>query len=79
VPYGEDLVMNIPRIPTLRLEPDASIVALTLTVGTRRPGRGANTVVVPASCPPSGFPFAAQFTYADGSTGGASATAACPP
>lgn len=80
-PYGEDLLMNIPRIPTLRLEPDASIVALTLTVGAsaQRPAHGANTVVVPGSCPPSGFPFAAEFTYADGSTGAASATAACPP
>lgn len=78
-PYGEDLVMNIPRIPTLRLEPDASIAELTLTVGTRARRPGANTVVVPGSCPLSGFPFEAEFTYADGSSGGASATALCPP
>jgi hypothetical protein len=77
-PYGEDLVMNIPPIPTLRLEPDASIAELTLTVGTRARRAGANTVVVPGSCPVSGFPFAAEFTYANGSSGGASATALCP-
>jgi hypothetical protein len=80
-PYGEKLVMNIPPIPTLPLEPDASIVTLTLTVGTstQRLARGANTVVVPGSCPAGGFPFAAESTYADGSTGSASARALCPP
>jgi hypothetical protein len=79
-PFGEDLVMSIPPIPTLPLEPDASIVAMSLTVGTDKPPnpRTANTVVVPPRCPPGGFPFAADFTYADGSTGKALATASCP-
>ncbi len=79
-PYGEDLVMSLPRIPTLRLEPDASIVDLTLTVGTsaRQAARGANAVVVPSNCPQGGFPFAAEFTYADGFIGSALATVACP-
>lgn len=80
-PYGEELVMTIPPIPTLPLEPYASISALTLTVGTtmRQPARDANRVVVPRSCPIGGFPFAAESTYADGSTGSAIATASCPP
>jgi hypothetical protein len=80
-PYGEELQMSIPAIPTLPLEPDASIATMTLTVGTRtqRLTRGANTVVVPGSCPVGGFPFAAESTYADGSTGSALATALCPP
>jgi hypothetical protein len=80
-PYGEELVLEIPPIPTLPLEPGASIVALTLTVGTgtHPPGHDANTVVVPASCPVGGFPFAAESTYADGSTGSVLATADCPP
>jgi hypothetical protein len=79
-PYGEDLVMSMPPIPTLPLEPDASIVTLSLTVGMSKPPhpRDANTVVVPPSCPAGGFPFAAEFTYADGSHGGALATALCP-
>jgi hypothetical protein len=79
-PFGEDLVMSIPPIPTLPLEPDASIVAMSLTVGTSKPPnpRTANTVVVPPRCPLGGFPFAADFTYADGSTGNALATASCP-
>jgi hypothetical protein len=79
-PYGEELVMSIPPIPTLPLESDASLSALTLTVGTdtRRVPRAANTVVVPGNCPAGGFPFAAEFTYADGSTGRALTTALCP-
>jgi hypothetical protein len=79
-PYGEDLVMSIPPIPTLPLEPDASIVSMSLTVGASKPRhpRDANTVVVPPSCPAGGFPFAAEFTYADNSTGSARATAPCP-
>jgi hypothetical protein len=79
-PYGEDLLITVPPIPTLPLEPDASLLTLTLTVGahTHRLARDANTVVMPGSCPAGGFPFAAEFTYADGSTGDALATALCP-
>jgi hypothetical protein len=79
-PYGEELVMDIPPISTVALEPDASLASLTLTVGTSasRAEANANTVVVPTSCPPGGFPFAAEFTYADGSTGSALATDLCP-
>ena len=79
-PYGEELVMSIPPIATLPLESDASLSALSLTVGTdvRRAPREANTVVVPGSCPPGGFPFAAEFTYADGTSGRALTTAPCP-
>jgi hypothetical protein len=80
-PYGEELVMSIPPIPTLPFEPVASIVSLSLTVGAG--GRGQrtpakSTFVVPASCPVGGFPFAAEFSYADGSSGSALATAPCP-
>jgi hypothetical protein len=79
-PYGEDLVMSIPPIPTLPLEPDASIVTLSLTVGASARGHShaVNTIVVPSSCPAGGFPFAAEFTYADGSRGGTFATSPCP-
>lgn len=79
-PYGEALVMHIPPIPTLPLEPDASLLWLTLTVGTttHRLARDVNTVVVPERCPAGGFPFASEFTYADGSTSSALATALCP-
>jgi hypothetical protein len=79
-PYGEELEMSIPPVPSLPLEPYASIVMFSLTVGTgRRHGtHPQSTVSVPRRCPAGGFPFAAEFTYADGSVGGALATEACP-
>jgi hypothetical protein len=79
-PYGEELSLTIPPIPTLMLEPDASIVTLTLTIGPtgHHPARGATAVLTPSSCPAGGLPFAAETTYADGSTGQALATTPCP-
>jgi hypothetical protein len=76
-PYGEGLQIPIPAIPTLALEPSASIVSFTLTIGART-GRGTGRVVIPSNCPTGGFPFAADFTYSDGSTGDAFARASCP-
>jgi hypothetical protein len=79
-PYGEELAISVPEIPTLPLEPDASVATLTLTVGTRAQhlARGANAVVVPGSCPAGGFQFATESTYADGSVSSDLATASCP-
>jgi hypothetical protein len=78
-PYGEELEMPMPAIASLPLEPDASIVSFTLTVGEHHSHRAAtDSVVVPSVCPLGGFPFAAAFTYADGSSGNATATAPCP-
>jgi hypothetical protein len=85
-PYGEELEMSIPPVPSLPLEPDASIVTFSLTVGGgmgtgppgTRPPHSKSMVSVPRSCPAGGFPFAAQFTYADGSVGSALARVPCP-
>jgi hypothetical protein len=81
-PYGERLVLSIPAIHTLSLEPDASLRTFSLTLGAnqyRHRTRNRNAIVVPSSCPPGGFPFAAEFTYADGSRNSALTTAPCPP
>jgi hypothetical protein len=75
-PYGEALEMSIPPVPTLPLEPDASIVTFSLTVGASR-GKHQNSVLLPSSCPAGGFPFAARFTYADGSDSQALARVPC--
>jgi hypothetical protein len=78
-PYGEGLSIAIAAIPTLAFEPAASIVRFTLTIGAgsrRSPHSGA--VIVPSSCPPGGFPFAARFTYSDGSSSRALARTPCP-
>jgi hypothetical protein len=78
-PYSEDLVLSVPAIPTLPLEPEASIASMSLTIGSsRRSARESNTTVEPTRCPPGGFPFAAELTYADGSTQSISTTGSCP-
>ena len=78
-PYGEDLVLSIPAIPTLPLEPGASIASMSLTIGSsRRSARASNTTIEPTRCPPGGFPFAAELAYADGSTQDVSTTTPCP-
>jgi hypothetical protein len=79
LPYGEDLVLSIPAIPTLPLEPDAQVVSMSLTIGSsRRSARESNTTIEPTRCPPGGFPFAAELTYADASTQDASTATPCP-
>lgn len=79
-PYGEELVVSLPPISTVQLEPDASVVSVSLSVGARqRPLRRlGNRVIVPSRCPAGGFPFAGEFTFADGSTSSAHATVPCP-
>lgn len=78
-PYGEDLVLSVPAIPTLPLEPDASVVSLSLTIGsTRRSARDPNATIEPTRCPLDGFPFAAEVTYADGSQQDATSSVPCP-
>jgi len=79
-PYGEQLVMSIPPIPSIPPEPDASIASFSLTIGASPHHRthSTNSVVIPSSCPAGGFPFAGQFTYADGSAGSATAKIPCP-
>jgi hypothetical protein len=78
-PYGEKLVMSIPPIPSIPLEPDASTAFFTITVGgAHYRAQDPNTVLVPPSCPTGGFPFAAEFTYANGSTNTTTASVPCP-
>lgn len=79
-PYGEKLVMSVPAIPTIPLEPNASEVSFTVTVGGKAAKRhhNPNTVLLPTSCPTGGFPFAAEFTYENNSTSTSTATVPCP-
>lgn len=78
-PHGEDLEISVPPISTLPLEPDASLAALSLAIGssgaTRRAG---NAVLVSSDCPSSGLPFALESTFADGSSSTAVAFVPCP-
>jgi hypothetical protein len=73
------MVIAIPAIPTLPLQPDASLATLSLTVGTAFPrALDRDAVRVPSMCPRGGFPFAGEFVYADGSKGTSLATVPCP-
>ena len=77
--YGEDLVLPVPAIPTLPLEPDAQVASMSLTIGSsRRSARESNMTIEPTHCPPGGFPFAAELTYEDGSTQDISTATPCP-
>lgn len=77
-PYGEALAMSVPPISTVPNEPDASVLTFSLTIGRPQAGRHAPAVIVPARCPRGGFPFAGEFSYADGSSSRVYATAPCP-
>jgi hypothetical protein len=78
-PYGEKLVLSIPAISTIPLEPNASTVSFSLTIGGAAFRRHSpNTVLLPSHCPAGGFPFGAEFTYEDGSTSSTTATVPCP-
>jgi hypothetical protein len=78
-PYGEQLVIPFPPIPSLPSLSETALANLSLTIGASSPhsARDANTVVVPR-CPAGGWPFAAAFTYADGSSDSTVARQPCP-
>jgi hypothetical protein len=76
-PFGAMLAVSIPPIPTLVLEPDASIISFSLAIGGSR-SHAAGAVTVPRRCPAGGFPFAAEFGFADGSRASAAAHVPCP-
>jgi len=80
-PYGSSLTLSIPPIPTVAYEPDASFVSMSMTIGDAVRGprtHAAGTIVLPRDCPVGGFPFAASFTFADGSTASAVTKVPCP-
>jgi hypothetical protein len=79
-PYAGGLEALIPAIPTLPLEPDASVVDFSITMGSaKRPKKpGEMEFFVPRRCPAGGFPWAAEFTYADGSIDKTTAAIPCP-
>ena len=88
--FGSQLATSVPLVTSVAGGPDVSIVDVQATIGPShltyykhvhgrlvpfRP-RG---VAVPERCPHSGFPFAAEFTFQDGSSASAQTTVPCPP
>lgn len=76
-PYGSKLEGIIPPIPTIPLEPDSSPEAFSLTLGKAGHGKS-GSILVPHHCPAGGFPWGAEFTYADGSVSESTANSPCP-
>jgi hypothetical protein len=88
--FGSQLDANVPLVTSVPGGPDVSIVSVQTTIGPnqltyyrRVHGRlqsfRPRGVAVPERCPRGGFPFAAQFSFLDGSTTSATTTVPCPP
>jgi len=88
-PFGGLLNMSIPLVPSLPGAPDAAVVYVRTTFGPaglryykREHGRAVSYkpegVEVPSTCPAGGFPFAATFSFQDGTNALANAVVPCP-
>jgi hypothetical protein len=88
--FGSRLAATVPLVASVPGGPNVSIVSVTSTIGPshltyykrvhgRRVSFHPRGVSVPERCPRGGFPFAAEFTFQDGSRVSAQTTAPCPP
>ena len=88
--FGGNLDTAIPQIPSVTNGPPVSIINVQSTIGPshltyykyvhgRKVGYQPKGVSLPLKCPHGGFPFAAEFTFLDGSQVPATSTVPCPP
>jgi hypothetical protein len=88
-PFGGQVSIDVPLIPSLPGAPDVAIVRLRATLGPSgvtyfKPLEGRTIVyqppgiLLPPTCPKGGFPFAAQFSFVDGSHASARSVEPCP-
>jgi hypothetical protein len=88
--FGSQLATEVPLVTSVPGGPDVSIVNVQTTIGPKHltyykhvHGRlvpfSPRGVSVPEHCPRGGFPFAAAFTFQDGSQTSAQTTVPCPP
>jgi hypothetical protein len=89
-PFGSQLLTRVPLVASVPGGPDVSIVHVQASIGPHeltyyRHAHGhlvpftPRGVAVPAHCPRHGFPFAASFTFQDGTSTTAQTTVPCPP
>jgi hypothetical protein len=75
-PYGGDLVITVPLLPTSREGPDIALARLHSTIGPLGVTYYARVhrqfvpyqpsgIILPPSCPRGGFPFAVSFAFAN--------------
>jgi hypothetical protein len=88
-PFGGRIGVNIPLVPSLPEAPDVAVVKFSSTLGPRHityyEHHDGKTIsyhptglILPNTCPRPGFPFAAEFTFQDGSHAKAHTTVPCP-
>jgi hypothetical protein len=88
-PFGGQVHVDVPLVPSLPEAPDVAIVRLRATLGPQHltyyrhvNGRAIpynpKGILLPKRCPRGGFPFAGRFTFVDGSTATAHTSVACP-
>jgi hypothetical protein len=88
-PFGGSVQIGVPLVPSFPDSPYVAVVQLTATLGPlgityyeRLHGRTIayhpRGLLLPDSCPPGGFPFAAALSFADGSTASARTAVPCP-
>jgi hypothetical protein len=89
-PFGGNLDTQIPEIKSVTNGPPVSIINVSSTIGPQHliyykhvhgklVGYQPKGISLPTSCPRGGFPFAAQFTFLDGSQVVATHSVPCPP
>ena len=78
--YSYKLALDIPPIPTLPGNPNASVPEIHVKVGKkiRVKGKTVNFIESPTRCPASGFPFRWEIGYFDGPTGAGDFLLPCP-
>ncbi len=88
-PFGGLVSIPIPLVPTLPGAPFISVIHLHATIGPEKvfyyEHAGGMTlayrprgILLPPHCPRGGFPFAARFSFSDGSRSSASTKIKCP-
>ncbi len=87
--FGSQLATTVPAIPSVPDGPNVSIISVKATIGPqgltyykhvhgKRVAFHPTGIGVPEHCPRGGFPFAASFTFEDGSSTSTTATVPCP-
>lgn len=88
-PFGGQVSVGVPLVPTLPGAPYISVIRLRATIGplqvTYYEQVGGRTlayrprgILLPGSCPRGGFPFAARFSFLEGGVASARTAIACP-
>jgi hypothetical protein len=88
-PFGGDLTINVPLIASFPDGPDVALVRLHSTIGPlgityydhehhKFVPYHPNGILLPRQCPRGGFPFAADFTFAEGTETTTSIFVPCP-